>query len=265
MRRTWTLLGLMVLLETLVTGCTGEGTWTLYTWGEDYIEEGIPADAFADGCAVKYDTFLVVFSDRELRDADGATVGALEEAQVFDLALKGPHLQGEVLVPATHYDDVHVAVAPVLHATAGNVTQEQVDGLIDSGSSIDVAGTLTCGEESVSFHWQFDTATTYRCEPEDLTIPAGGSDATELTIHGDHLWYDGLENPDAELRGQAVLEADADGDGDVTLAELAGVSVSSLGYDVGRYGDVTDLAAFVAFLSRTLGHVDGEGHCQIDL
>jgi hypothetical protein len=34
---------------------------------------------------------------------------------------------------------------------------------------------------------------------------------------------------------------------------------------VGQYSDVTTLADFVGFLTQTLGHVDGEGHCQVDL
>lgn len=116
-----------------------------------------------------------------------------------------------------------------------------------------------------TFDWSFDTDTTYNCEPEDLTIPAGGEDGTELTIHGDHLFYDGLENPDAEVRGAAIADADADADGVVTQAELDLVQVATLGYEVGQYSEVTTLGDFVSFLTRTLGHVDGEGHCQVDL
>jgi hypothetical protein len=41
--------------------------------------------------------------------------------------------------------------------------------------------------------------------------------------------------------------------------------VAELGYDVGSQSQVTEMWAFVTFLTRTLGHVDGEGHCQLDL
>ena len=67
------------------------------------------------------------------------------------------------------------------------------------------------------------------------------------------------------VRGQAIADADADADGVVTLAELEAVPVATLGYQVGQYSEVTNLAQFVGFLTQTLGHVDGEGHCQVDL
>jgi hypothetical protein len=130
-------------------------------------------------------------------------------------------------------------------------------------ASVHAVGAITCEGQAVDFDWAFSTDTLYLCEPEDLTIPAGGEGVTELTVHGDHLFYDALEDPDAELRGRALVEADADLDGAVTLDELAMVPVAELGYRVGSRSEVTDLGAFVAALTRTLGHVDGEGHCQI--
>jgi hypothetical protein len=239
----------LTLLSILLAGCGGEGTWILSTWGEDYIETGIPAADFADGCSVVFDRFEVVDSDLALLDGDGAVVGEIPGSFVMDMAQPGPVDLGDVTVPATHYDEVSWRIGPT----------------DDEPVSVSVEGTITCGEQSVGFAWDFDTDTTYHCEPEDLTIPAGGEDGTELTVHGDHLFYDSLEDPDAMLRAQAFVDADADADGEVTMAELEAVSVAELGYDVGSRAEVTDLYAFVAYLSRTLGHVDGEGHCQVEL
>lgn len=263
-RRTSSISGLL-LFALGGAGCAGEGEWTMTTWGEAYIEEGIPASAFEDGCSATFDRFLVVLAERELRDGDATVVGSLEGAQVYDLALEGPHEMGAVPAPATHYDDVHVRLGPDAGATAGNVDAEVASTMAASGESVRVGGELTCGGTAVRFDWGFKTDTAYLCEPEDLTIPEGGSDATEFTVHGDHLFYDGLENADAAVRGSAIVDADADGDGSVTLEELGAVAVAPLGYDVGRYSEVTNLAEFVAFLTRTIGHVDGEGHCQVDL
>ncbi len=239
----------LTLISLLVAGCGGEGTWVLTTWGEDYIEVGIPAADFVDGCSVVFDRFEVVDLDLALLDGDGELVGEIPGSFVKDMVEPGPVELGTAAVPATHYDSVRWRIAPT----------------DDEPVSISVAGTLTCGETSVDFAWDFDTDTTYFCEPEDLTIPSGGEDETELTVHGDHLFYDSLEDPDAGLRGQAFVDADADADGEVTVVELEAVSVAELGYDVGSQSDVTDLYAFVAFLTRTLGHVDGEGHCQVEL
>lgn len=245
-----------------LTAC-GKGTWTVSTWGEEYIEDAIPAADFADGCAATYDTFLVALGDVALLDGDGAEVGVVDGWQVFDLTAPGPHEVGSAEVRATHYASARFSIAPASGAVAGNATEAQVAALGDA--SVRAAGTLTCDGVDYTFDWSFDTDTTYNCEPEDLTIPSGGEDGTELTIHGDHLFYDGLENPDAEVRGAAIADADADADGVVTQAELDLVSVATLGYEVGQYSEVTTLGEFVSFLTRTLGHVDGEGHCQVDL
>lgn len=249
------------LLFLVAAGCAGEGTWEVETWGEAYIEEEIPTDAFADGCSVTFDRFQVVFQQVALVDGDGADVGALPGGQLWDVAAAGPHPMGELTVPADHYTAVRAVIGPDASATAKNLDDPDAG----AGASVVAAGTLTCPSGVVSFDWSFTTTTAYACEPEDLTIAAGGSDASQLTVHGDHLFYDGLANDDAEVRGEAIRAADADANGEVTLAELAAVDVAGLGYQVGPYADVTDLAAFVTFLTRTLGHIDGEGHCQVDL
>ena len=237
----------LTLSALLFTGCAGEGSWLLTTWGEEYIESGIPASAFTDGCSVVFDRFEVVDQELALLDGDGGVVGEIADSFVMDMTEPGPVELGSASVPATHYDEVGWRIGPT----------------DDEPVSVSIEGVLACGETLVSFTWDFDTDTTYHCEPEDLTIPAGGSDETELTVHGDHLFYDSLEDPDAELRGQAIVDADADADGVVSRAELEGVSVAALGYDVGSRAEVEDLYAFIAFLTRTLGHVDGEGHCQV--
>lgn len=234
-------------ISLLFAGCGGEGTWVLETWGEEYIETGIPAADFADGCMAVFDRFEVVDSELALLDGDGAVVGELSGSFFLDMTQPGPVELGSVEVPATHYDAVTWRIGP---------SDEEP-------SSVSVEGGITCGERGASFAWDFGTDTTYHCEPEDLTIPAGGEDETQLTVHGDHLFYDSLEDPDAMLRGQAIVDADADADGEVTRAELEAVSVAELGYDVGSRAEVQDLYAFIAFLTRTLGHVDGEGHCQV--
>lgn len=232
-----------------LAGCGGgTGEWAVETWGEDYIEREIPSDAFADGCSVAYDSFVVTFAARELVDGNGDVVGSLPANEAFDVHEPGPTEMGAVDVPADHYDTVRVVVAPG-----------------EDGVSVHAVGTLTCGGESATFDWAFAESTTYVCAPPDLTIPAGGSDRTQLTVHGDHLFYDGLEDPDAAVRGQAILDADADANGEVTLEELDAVSIPALGYGVGEYSDVLTLRQFVSHLSRTLIHVDGEAECVVDL
>ncbi|MCB9675681.1 MAG: hypothetical protein H6737_11220 [Alphaproteobacteria bacterium] len=232
----------------LAAGCAPTGTWEVQTWGEDLIEQGIPAEVFEDGCAATFTVFEVSITEASLVDGDGSDAAAMASPARIDLTSPGPHALASLEAPATHYDTARFRIAP--------------DG---DAPSVRAAGTLTCGADTVAFDWSFDTDTTYRCEPEDLTIPGGGSHTTELTVHGDHLFYDGLSNPDALVRGTALLEADTNADGEVTQDELAAIPIAPLGYQVGPYADVVDLEAFVAHLTQSVGHVDGEGHCGVDL
>lgn len=242
----------------------GEGEWVVETWGEEYIEQEIPADVFADGCSVTYDEFVVLTRARELRDGNGDVVGEVGGPEAWDVHLPGPTPMGSAPVPADHYSDVVVVVAPDPAAAAGSASDAQVQALATAGASVLAAGTLTCGGASRTFRWTFAETTTYACVPDDLTIPSGGEDTSQLTIHGDHLFYDGLEDPDAAVRGQAVFDADADADGVITLTELEAVSIPTLGYTVGEYSEVVTLRQFVSHLSRTVVHIDGEGECVVD-
>lgn len=94
----------------------------------------------------------------------------------------------------------------------------------------------------------------------------GGTDAVELTIHGDHFFYDDLQAATAKLRAEAIVNADANLDGLVELSELDAVALTSLPanqYGTGGASDVNNLGDFVRFLSRTVGHYRGEGECFV--
>ncbi|MCB9669119.1 MAG: hypothetical protein H6734_06590 [Alphaproteobacteria bacterium] len=236
----------LVLALSVLAGCGGEGLWEVETYGEPYIEDAIPASAFEDGCSVRFSGFTVALAEASLVDGDGTVVGGLDGPLSVDVHGAGPHAVGTFAVPAGHYDHARFVVAPGT-----------------DGTSIHAVGALTCDGVEKSFDWRFATSTVYDCEPEDLTVPVGGVDRTQLTIHGDHLFYDGLENPDALVRGRALFDADGDDDGAITLEELSAVPVAPLGYQVGRYAEVVDLAGFVEHLTGTVGHVDGEGHCTV--
>jgi hypothetical protein len=246
----------------LLSGCTGTGTWVVETWGEDYIEDQIPAADVDDGYAITYDEFLIVLGPVALIDGNGDEVAGLGDPQVFDMTQAGPHAVGDAGVPSTHYDQVDMTVAPASGAVAGNATEDQVTRMNDDGLSVSVAGSASLGNDSFTFAWDFTTDTHYACEP-DLTIADGGEGSTQLTIHGDHLFYDDLEDPEAVVTFGVLAAADADADGEVTRAELEAVDVATTGHGVGQYSDVTNLWLYVEHLTQTLGHIDGEGHCQV--
>ena len=231
----------------IFAGCAS-GDWAVNTWGEEYIEEGIPAEEFEDGCSASFNRFSVAFSEASLRNPDESVVGEVPAGR-FELTEPGPQDLGVVSVAPGTYDRVYY--------TVGSETED----------SVQTAGTVTCGENTVAFEWNFNPSVRYRCladAPLEVVVPEGGQVSTQITIHGDHLFYDSLAGEGEVLRGQAIVDADADADGVVTLTELESVSVEALGYPVGTHTEIANLADFIAQLVSGVGHVDGEGHCYVD-
>ena len=127
---------------------------------------------------------------------------------------------------------------------------------------VEVEGTATKGADTKSFSWVFDEPTRYvECETT-TAVSDGGSATFQITVHADHLLYDSLvsEEPQVLFQALADADADADADGNITQAELAATDIGA--YDPGSEDGVDDLWAWLVAQTRTLGHVDGEGHCR---
>jgi len=227
-----------VLLST-VAGCdddAGEGNLRVTIYGEPYIEEGIPAGDVVDGWAVTFSSFELTATDVR---ADGVAVEGKPRWQLaMDTASEG-QLFGESKVPA---------------GTVAHLDYRITD--------VHVVGNATRGSDTIDFDWSFDTDTAYvDCETEQ-PVTVGGSATSQMTIHADHLFYDDLVSEEPNVAFDLVASADVDDDGTVTRAELAAVDISAEDrYQVGD-APITDLDAFIAAQTRTLGHIDGEGHCD---
>ena len=267
----------------------GTGTAKFTTWGEDFIETGIPANAdgengFIDGWSVKYSKFLVVFG--------GVTV--------TDQALSSPAYtqSGTILVnnvnagvkelfsfpaPARAYDRVSYQIVPATaDTTLVGVDAADHDFMVQNKYRLYVEGTATKGTVSKTFKWGFTGVVSYTgCKSEDygketegIVVTNGGTDTTQLTTHGDHLFYNRLQADPAKvvpttLHFDPLASADdadtGNQDGEVTLEELAKVSLSGLLAEPYNYNPsglpATNLRALVEELSRTVGHFRGEGEC----
>ncbi len=261
---------LFVLAFALV-GCGGVGEVSLTTWGEEYIEQGIPTAIFEDGHTVRYDKFLVVIKDFTMARKTGEKGPAQVTPLVVDVTQPGPlELVKFTGVDALKYDQVSFGIGPASNAiAAGGVAAADVERMKSGNRSILVEGTVSKGAVSKRFAWAFSLDTHYAdCTNPDfgegVTLPTGGREEVQLTIHGDHFWYDALQSPDAKVRGAAIVAADADADGEVTQAELAAVQLTTL--PIGQYGtggasNVKTLGDFVNALGRSIGHFRGEGEC----
>lgn len=211
----------------------GEGMVEVRVYGEEFIEEGIPAADMADGWEVTFSRFDVSVTD--------VTVAGVElpDGQTLDIS------------------------------TASNgVGQELTSGLVPTGNHgassfvitrVELAGMAEKGEDTFTFDWVLDAPTSYdHCDTE-TRVTTDEPGVFQVTVHADHLFYDSLVSEEPELRFDAFAEADTSGDGEITEAELAAAGVGS--YDVGNE-DIDNLWDWLEAHARTLGHVDGEGHCD---
>jgi hypothetical protein len=267
----------VVTLSTLA-GCgsddeAGRGTAEITIWGEEYIEEGIPVEVFEDGWSVQFDEFLVMVSDIYAREGgeNGARFGS---TVLVDLVKPGPYSVATFELEARAFSQFGYTIAPaasadVLHETASD---EQLERMLDHDYSVFMSGAATREGLTKTFAWGFTNATNYdECVSEvygkevpGIVVTNGGNEIVQMTIHGDHFFYDDLASESAVPRFEAIAAADSDDDGEVTLEELSAVKLVSIAegtYGTGSASHVDDLGAFVRALATTIGHFRGEGHC----
>jgi hypothetical protein len=270
----------MALALGTLAGCgsgssDGHGTAQVTIWGEEYIEQGIPADVFADGWAVRFDEFLLLLSDIHARSSNAEQSRRFDRPQLVDLVNPGPHDVASFELRAQAWPEFGYSIRPadsddVFHQAVSDAQRERMLG---AGYSVYISGRATRGDETKTFAWGFATTTQYdECvsvangrQVPGFVVSAGGTQAVQITIHGDHFFYDDLASEAAVPRFDALAAADADGDGDVTLDELSAVKLVRIAegtYGTGSVSDVDDLGAFVRAQTASIGHFQGEGHCR---
>jgi hypothetical protein len=278
MRRVRDFIGVILVIFSLAGCGSGEtGGVAFTTWGEAYIEEGIPAAEFEDGWSVKYKKFLVVLGHIRVAGEDGAEGAKMGGARLVNHVAPGvkdvAHFDGLEAKPWTEVS-YELVIAKADTELGIGATEDDRALMAGGGYNVYVEGDATSGSTTKSFSWGFGEPTLLaRCkgdkdgkETDGVLVTSGGTDTVELTIHGDHLFYDDLQSPDAKLRFDAIASADADKDGTITLDELSGVKLVAISegtYGTGSAAHIDDLRQFVEALSRTVGHFRGEGECAV--
>jgi hypothetical protein len=274
-----------IVLTLALAACSddGKGTAKFTTWGEAFIEEGIPADpeegGFSDGWTLQYDKFLVAFHELTVGDTTGEPVARMTGSKLVDNVKAGrKDLISFPDLPARAYRQVGYQIKPALadsELVAGAAEADRTM-MVAGGFSIYVSGTATKGEVTKTFRWGFKTATQYRSclQPEEggqtiegIVVTNGGEDTSELTTHGDHFFYDRLkasEDPAivTSLRFDEKAAADGNNDGEITLEELNATPLDITKYDPSGF-EAPTLGAFMGNLARTVGHFRGEGECNV--
>lgn len=279
------LVGLLVVACSSDPDSTGKGTEKFSTWGEEYIEQGIPVapgpdddSGFTDGWSLKYAKFLVNFSNIRVADAAGNVVAQMDKPRFVDNVKPG--VKELIVFPdldAKAYSQVsyEIKTASADSEIVGGADPADLAMMVQSGYSVYVEGSATKAGVTKTFKWGFKTQTSYNdCHAAEengistvgVVVTNNQTDESQLTTHGDHFFYDSLQSGDNAkktlLRFEEKAAADADGNGEITLPELCAKNIDPAVYNTSGLPGAT-VGDFVISLARTIGHFRGEGECTV--
>jgi hypothetical protein len=251
-------------------GC-GAGTLEITARGSAAVEDGLAAEAFADGAAVTFSSFVVAFDDVAVVDRGGVAAALVSEPFVLDLHAAGPHQVARVEAQAGPYERVSLLVAPAVAGIgAGNVDAATVDLMGSQGFSVLASGAIDRDGATTTFSWGFRGNTRYvDCAFADdapgVVIPEGGVANLDVVVHGEGLFATSLAADATTLSATALLAADANTDGVIDIDELGAVDLEDLeGYDTVGRSDVVTLADFVAARAGAMVGVGELGTCTAE-
>lgn len=234
-----TLHTLLILISCGLIHCNNDpedGQVDVRVYGEEFIEEGIPAAEMADGWAVNFERFDVVVEDVRIAEVSTSAPSPIDLSKPSE---GNGHMYATLTVPGGSHK-----------ASSFTITSAKVVG---SASKDGVTKT---------FDWTIAAPTRYTgCEA--TTVVEESKTATfQVTVHADHLFYDSLVSEEPDVRFQALADADKDADNVISQAELMSATIGA--YDPGSDNNITNLWSWLEAQSSTLGHVNGEGHCDFE-
>ena len=144
--------------------------------------------------------------------------------------------------------------------------------------SVNAGGDACYDASSVRFRWGVTAETSYGpCEIDEVpgfAVTAGTVSTVALTIHGDHLFFNGFpEGGEGGVQrlAQWLADSDLNLDGEVTREELEQIAPSDLPelddrYQLGGAPIPIDASmwGYVTAQLKTQGHFQGEGECPVD-
>lgn len=276
----------------------------------DGLEPGEGVENIRDGWRVIFERYVVVLGGIEL--ADGAEIVEASESfaiNLVDVQASGQELWELRDLPPGRWDfgyatlgagSTTLADASVEPEDFARMQAEELSYLIvgtlskpdgvscpptnlgmppmdATPSGQNAAGDDCFANAEVSFSFGVAAETLYGpCEIDGLpgvSIPAGGSQTVAITIHGDHIFFNGF--PEGGEGGsmrlsQWLADCDLDLDGDVTRAELESIRLSDLSELDHRFQlggtpirPLDTMWTYLVAQLGTQGHYQGEGECPV--
>jgi hypothetical protein len=266
-----------------------------------------------DGWQVRFDKYLITIGAIELQNAtDASDKHAAADSYVVDLKQlpeAGLPLWDFEGLAATRYQfhyglgtadaaqrDESATIADFATMQDGKLTY-LVEGTISKADGIScppkallvVEGKTPTGMQNdrgedcyvlPSVHFRFAAPAVVRlgpCEVDEVpgvSIPESGTQTVAITIHGDHLFFNGFpEGGEGGVRrlAQWLADCDLNLDGEVDEAELKAISPDDLAeldtqFQLGGapFTPLETMWDYVRAQLQTQGHFQGEGECPLD-
>ncbi len=271
----------------LLTACGddssgGPGTVRISLQAEVTIADGLskgPDEENTKDYGVTYTKFLVAIGNVQLgrsqsgRQLSDPTVYVADLKQVGDQGVEMVKFEN---VEAGRWDQFGFetpAAAAGARSLAG-LGDADLTKMIENGWTHWIEGTVQADSGPVRFTLQSAAPTLFdQCGINGklgLVAVADGTQSSNITIHGDHLWFNSFPTGDegtVERRAAWMVAVDKDHDGNVTPQDLASVSATEvfttqLGYRLdGAPIPIHNALDFVRAQLATQGHFEGEGEC----
>jgi hypothetical protein len=197
-------------------------------------DEAIPAGfATSDGWNVTFDEFLISLGEVDLEGDDCNPYAESDYLRILDL--RQPEAQRLNLMYALGTCEFSFLVEdPSRDAVLGSGVDEADKDMMrtagsdafveDRGVALHVAGSAVKDDERYGFAWSFRHNLQYT-DCGTIEFDSGASDRVEIHVRGRVLFQQNLDD-DSSLQFHEFASADLDGDHDITLEELNGVSLN---------------------------------------
>ena len=266
----------------------GDGNLTVLLAAEQSIPGGLRAgdqeEDIRDGFDIEFNRYVIAVGLVAMSQTDGANRQRSDLVAVADfvsLPTTAPELTAFDQIPTGQYTEFGFQT-PVPEASAANlnsVDQSDVDAMIANGWSHIIEGTITRVSDGAekSFLIEADVPSVYTaCAVEGLPpgVNVSRNSSAEVTMHGDHLFFNGFPEDEGNITRLAKWlwdVQDIDGDDLIARPDLeAATDVGTLfpSPPAGVYeltgGPLTINNAwdFVRAQLGTQGHIFGEGECE---
>ncbi|MBI3205889.1 MAG: hypothetical protein HYZ29_30415 [Myxococcales bacterium] len=240
----------------------------------------------ADGWKVRFDRFVMSLGYVSLdRDDACDTYAGANYGRLLDFVRSSPQRVGAVYAVGDCQLGFRVPEPPSSAVLGEGVTAGDLDFMraessdkyaTDAGITLRVAGAAEKGGTTKTFDWAFRRALVYEdCGvgggSPSISLASEASETLDLLIRGQALFQTDLDDQSAELRFEPFARADdehGDGDGNVTLDELAALPLGELGKASGPWAtDTTKWKSFRDYLYLglvpTVPRFRATGRCSV--